>query len=147
MVISTTVLKAQQSIVSSGGDAFSDAGFIAFSIGQVVYHTNAGTTGSVAQGVQQAYEIFTVGIQDIKYDIQLSVFPNPINEYLVLHAEDYTTVKLYYQLFDMQGKLLKSEFITRNQTKINMSHLLSGSYILIISTENKPVKQFKVIKN
>jgi len=42
---------------------------------------------------------------------------------------------------------LKSELISTNRTEINMSGLTSGNYLLIISTENKSIKQFKIIKN
>ena len=51
--------QAQESANSSGGDATGSGGTIAYSIGQVVYTTNTGSNGSVAKGVQHAYEIFT----------------------------------------------------------------------------------------
>ncbi|OJV38872.1 MAG: hypothetical protein BGO29_10685 [Bacteroidales bacterium 36-12] len=147
MAVFPTALQAQQSTVASGGDASGSGGFVSFSIGQVVYYTDSGTTGTVAQGIQHAYEIFTVGVQDVKFNFLLSVFPNPTTERLILQAENYDTEKLRYQLFDMQGKLLKSELISTNRTEINMSGLTSGNYLLIISTENKSIKQFKIIKN
>ncbi len=48
-------LHAQEATLASGGNATGSGGSVSYSVGQVVYTTNIGTTGSVAQGVQQAY--------------------------------------------------------------------------------------------
>jgi hypothetical protein len=52
--------QAQESTNASGADVIGSGGSVAYSIGQVVYTTNTGSTGSVAQGVLHAFEIFTV---------------------------------------------------------------------------------------
>ena len=43
-----------QVLSASGGDATGSGGSVAYSVGQIVYTTPTGTTGSVAQGVEQA---------------------------------------------------------------------------------------------
>jgi hypothetical protein len=40
----------------AGGEATGSGGSVSYSVGQVVYTTNTGINGSVAQGVQQPYE-------------------------------------------------------------------------------------------
>ena len=55
-----TGLQAQTSVNATGGDASGSGGSVSYSVGQVVYTTNTGTSGSVAQGVQQPYEISVV---------------------------------------------------------------------------------------
>ena len=52
--------QAQESVNAYGGDAKGSGGTVAYSVGQIVYTTHTGATGSVAQGVQQAYEISVV---------------------------------------------------------------------------------------
>src|SRR6056297_978638 len=52
-----TGANAQQAMPASGGDASGSGGFVSYSVGQVVYTTHTGANGSVAQGVQQTYEI------------------------------------------------------------------------------------------
>ena len=64
-------------INATGRDASGSGGTAAYSLGQVVYTTNSGTSATVSQGVQQAYEIFTIGIKETELNISLSVFPNP----------------------------------------------------------------------
>ena len=56
--------QAQESVNSTGGNATGSGGTVSYTIGQVGYTTNTGSNGSVAQGVQQAYEILTVGINE-----------------------------------------------------------------------------------
>jgi hypothetical protein len=141
-------LHAQESVNATGGDATGSGGTVAYSIGQVVYTTNTDASGKVSQGVQQAYEVFTVGIKETKLNILLSVFPNPTTDNLTLQISDYNNEKLSYQLYDMQGKLLNNGQVTANQTQINTASLPSATYFInVVNQENKKVQSFKIIKN
>jgi hypothetical protein len=140
--------QAQESTNASGGDATGSGGTVAYSIGQVVYTTNAESNGSVAQGVQHAYEIFTLGIKETELNISLTAFPNPTTDNLTLQVSDYNNEKLSYQLFDMQGKQLSNGQITAQQTQINMTSLPTATYFInVVNQENKQVQSFKIIKN
>ena len=69
VAISLTIvgLQAQESTQTSGGEATGEGGTVNYTVGQVAYDTHTGTTGSVAEGVQQPYEISVViGIEDIR---------------------------------------------------------------------------------
>ncbi len=57
-----TGLQAQTSVNATGGNASGSGGSASYSVGQVVYTTHTGTNGSVAQGVQQPFEISVVGL-------------------------------------------------------------------------------------
>ena len=50
-------IKAQQSIITSGGEATGTNGSASYSIGQLITTTTTNGTGSVSAGVQQAFEI------------------------------------------------------------------------------------------
>jgi hypothetical protein len=143
-----SLAQAQESANTSGGDATGNGGNVSYSIGQVVYTINTGSAGSVAQGVQQAYEISSVGINDTTLNISLTAFPNPTTENLTLIISDYNNEKLSYQLFDMQGKQLTNEQITAQQTQIDMSSLPTATYFInIVNQENKKIQSFKIVKN
>uniref|UniRef100_UPI004048748E T9SS type A sorting domain-containing protein n=1 Tax=Flavobacterium sp. TaxID=239 RepID=UPI004048748E len=139
--------QAQESTNASGGDATGTGGTASYSVGQVVYTTNTGSTGSVAQGVQHAYEIFTLGIKETELNILLTAFPNPTADHLTLQISDYNNEKLSYQLFDMQGKQLSNGQIVAQQTQINMNSLPTATYFVnVVNQENKKVQSFKIIK-
>jgi len=140
--------QAQESTNATGGDASGSGGTVAYSVGQVVYTTNTAASGTVSQGVQQPYEIFTVGIKETELNISLLVFPNPTSDNLTLQISDYNNEKLTYQLYDMQGKLLNNGQVTAQQTQINTASLPPATYFInVVTQENKKVQSFKIIKN
>ena len=138
---------AHQVLSATGGDASGTGGSVAYSVGQIVYSTSTGTTGSVAQGVEQAYEIYSVGNKETALNISLSVFPNPTSDFLTLKVQDYNNEVLSYNLLDEQGKLVLNEQITTQDTQISMSTLVRGSYFINIVQANKKIQTFKIIKN
>ena len=140
--------QAQESANASGGDATGSGGTIAYSIGQVVYTTYTGSSGSVAQGVQNAYEIFTVDIEETTLSISLIAFPNPTSDNLTLQISDFNKEKLTYQFYDIGGKLLSNGQVTGQQTEINTSSLPPATYFInVLNQEDKKVQSFKIIKN
>jgi len=140
--------QAQESANASGRDATGSGGTVAYSVGQVVYTTTTDASGTVSQGVQQAYEIFTVGIKETALNISLTAFPNPTMDNLTLQINDYNNEKLAFKLYDMQGKMLNSEQINAQQTQINTSSLPSATYFIdVVNHENKKVQTFKINKN
>jgi hypothetical protein len=146
---SLSTVSAQESINATGGNASGSGGSASYSVGQVVYATNTGANGSVAQGVQQPYEISVVtGLEEAKgINLSVSAYPNPTTDYLTLEVKDVELLNLHFQLYDMNGKLLQNEKITGNQTSIVMSNLLPATYFVKVIQGNKEVKTFKIIKN
>jgi hypothetical protein len=139
-------LQAQQSPTATGGEATGTGGTASYSVGQVVYTTNTGTNGSMAQGVQQPYEISTtVGINETAINLALSVYPNPTTNYLTLKVEDNSN--LSYQLYDLQGKVIENKKVVANSTIVKMEGLPKAIYFLNVTKNNKSVKTFKIIKN
>lgn len=141
-------LQAQEVITTAGGDASGSGGTVAYSIGQLVYTTCTGTNGSVAQGVQQPYEIsVTTGLEVNNIDLVLSAYPNPTSDLLNLKLKEYDNKNLAYQLYDMQGNLLVSKKIKGNISTVNMANLPASTYFLQVMDNQKPLKIFKIIKN
>ena len=147
VLLGTAGLHAQATVPATGGEASGDGGTVAYSIGQVVYTTNIGITGTVSQGVQQPYEIITVGIKETELNISLLIFPNPTADNLTLQVKDYNNEKLSYQLLDIQGKLLGSKVITTSKTQINLSDLSAGTYLINVIQENINAQSFIIIKS
>ena len=138
---------AHQATTASGGDASGSGGSVGYSVGKIVYTTHTGSTGSVAQGVQQPYEIsITVGMAEAGIFLNLSAYPNPTTNYLMLQIDNYDKA-LSYQLFDISGKLLETNTIVANSTTIKMEQLATATYFLKVTQNNKEVKTFKIIKN
>ena len=142
-------LQAQKSVNSTGGNASGSGGSASYSVGQAVYTSNTETGGTVAQGVQQPYEIWVeTTIEEAKgINLLVTAYPNPTTDYLTLSISEFEISNLTYQLYDISGKLLQSEKITGNQTSIVMSNLVPANYFVKVIQGNKEVKTFKIIKN
>lgn len=143
-----SIANAQQAIPASGGEAESSGGSISYSIGQLFWHTHEANNGSVAEGVQQPFEISVVTAVDETEGIQLKTmaYPNPAADFLTLEVKTLDTACFQYQLFDINGKLLRNEKIKGYYTKIDMSSLMSGIYFLKVIQGNQSFKTFKIIK-
>ncbi len=142
-----TTVHGQQATTVTGANASGSGGTAAYSVGQVVYTTNTGTNGSVAQGVQHAYEITSVGINKTELNISLQAYPNPTTDYLQLRIESEKLQDLNYQLFDIAGKLIENKKITSTTEIIRMENLPTASYFLKVVNNNNEIKTFKIIKN
>jgi hypothetical protein len=147
--LSLSTVSGQNAIPASGGNATGSGGSVSYSVGQVVYTTNFGTNGSVAQGVQQPYEIsIVIGLEEAKeINLMVSAYPNPTKEFLNLKVENYNVENLSYQLFDIQGKLLESKKIESKETTIVTSNLAPATYFLKVIESNREIKTFKIVKN
>jgi type IX secretion system substrate protein len=138
---------AQQSVNVSGNNATGPGGSVSYSVGQLTYTVNSGSNGSLAQGVQQPYEISTLGMDDLpEISLNFSAYPNPTTDILTLAVENYSTDNLKYNLFDITGKTIASNKLSGSQTQINMTGYESAIYFLKITADNKEIKTFKIIK-
>jgi hypothetical protein len=146
-MLSFVMAQAQTTVNATGGNASGTSGSASYSIGQLVYTTNASSSGSVAQGVQHAYEVFLVGSTNV-YNLKVSVYPNPTADMLVLQLGNYTQGAYSYVLHDSQGKLVLSGSIQTQQTFIDTKLLPTAAYFLsIINNKKEKIETFKIIKN
>lgn len=147
-LISLSSVFSQEGFVFSGGDATGSGGSVSYSYGQVFYETLNGVSGELSQGVQQAIEIYSLSTPSNSIDINLAMYPNPAISQVTLdlnfaHFQDV----MKYELFNVNGKLLKTGAIISNQTNIDIDILPKATYVLNVITSNKLLKSFKLIKN
>lgn len=136
-------------VLASGGDASSTNGSVSYTIGQVVYSTHMGLNGSVAEGVQQPYEISIItGFKQAKaYMLECAAFPNPVKYHLVLKVENFDNQHLFYQLYDEQGNILQNKKVKADKTTIVFENLKPAIYFLRITQDKKEKIVFKIIKH
>jgi hypothetical protein len=142
-----TSIQAQQTTASAGGDATGIGGTFSYSIGQVVYTYIYGSDVIVAQGVQQPYEISTLGSDNYQINLVMQAYPNPTKDYLVLNIHSIDLSNIIFQLYDLNGRLIETRTIFSPMETICMVNLPSSVYFLKVTNNNKEVKTFKIIKN
>lgn len=139
---------SQEGVVVAGGNTTGSGGIASYSIGQTVYTSLSGTDGYVLQGIQQPYEITTLGNDEITdINLVMTAYPNPAIDVLNLVIATDKWNELSYSLFDISGKAVSRNLgITSSETGIYMQGLNQGIYFLAINNGNKTIKTFKVIK-
>ncbi len=158
-----------QTSATAGGNASGSGGSAAFTIGQLVYSPCTTNTGSVTEGINQPFEIYIIdAVYELtEIELEANIYPNPTSGFLTLKIDDLLlqNESLSYQLFDLNGKLLKRERITGIETKIEMQSYFSGTYFIKVINSGKnensssvysneikdfkdqTLKTFKIIKN
>ena len=81
----------------------------------------------------------------------MKLFSNATSSYLLLEIDTYKNGHLFYELRDMEGKVLdkaaiKKSTLTNNKTQINVILLPISSYILTVFEDDKKVESFKINK-
>jgi len=146
LVLQITGIYAQESVNSSGGKALGSAGVVDYSIGQVAFDTNNGTSGALLQGVQQPFDIVTI-TSIVEYQgIDISVYPNPASDILKLNISNASISNFKINIYDINGSLVQNERITAELTHINMKRFKADTYFFKITDGNKLIKTFKIIK-
>jgi hypothetical protein len=74
-----------------------------------------------------------IGIEEFT-DLTLFVYPNPSSGIIFLETNQ-SKMQASYQVFNMEGKLLLSDKM--HQQYIDLSHLKTGMYLLLINTNSK----------
>lgn len=142
-----SLASGQQIFVAAGADASGSGGSGSYSVGQTFYKVNSGAATTVAEGVQQAYEISYLGTDNhTAVTMEMKVFPNPSISNIYLKIGDKSLKNLHYQLFDASGRALDHQSIKQEETIIDLSSKASGIYLLVVSTGAEKLKTFKVIK-
>lgn len=142
-------VSGQTVIPATGGTATGSGGTVTYTVGQVAYSTLTGSSGSVAQGVQQPWEISVVTAIEKTEGITLGmkVYPNPADDVLTLTIDPFEDMDLKYMLYDMNGMLLQEKKIEESLTEIPLLNYSSTMYLLRIVNNRQEIKVFKVVKN
>jgi len=138
----------QTSVPAAGGNGVGAGGTASYTIGQIVYTTNTGSNGTVAEGVQQPWEISVItGFKEASgINLIYSAYPNPVSDFLILKVENYDNDNLSYKLYDINGKPIEEQKVTGNETYISMRDLFPSLYFLKVIDNQREIKTFKIIK-
>lgn len=146
-----SILFAQSAIVPVGGDAQGNGGSVSYTVGQIAVQTAANSDGSVsvAEGVQQPYEIMTVGVDDYpQIALDAKVYPNPTENLaqLRLNGFEIPADGLRAILYDGSGKQLQSVIVTEDLTAFQIGQYATGTYYLELRDGQRILKTFKVAR-
>lgn len=147
LVMISSKIYAQNSVTSSGSNGIGSGGSVSYSVGQISYTSAIGTGGNLNAGVQQPFEIFTLGVDNFpNISLAFVIYPNPTTSLINLKVMNLGIENLQYELLDLNGKIIEEKKIDYQETQIQMENNASGIYLLKILDKNKLIKTFKIIK-
>ena len=150
ILMGVLTVSAQSAIVPVGGDALSNNGSVSYTVGQIAVQTSANTNGvAVGEGVQQPYEIMTVGVDEYpKIVLNAVVYPNPTDNIaqLQLNGFEIPSDGLRAHLYDGNGKMLQTLTVTDDLTTFHIGQYANGTYYLELRDGKRVLKTFKIIR-
>jgi len=86
-------------------------------------------------------------VVDILESADISVFPNPASDIIIIQAEGLPRQDIQIRLFDMQGREVKTTILYEGSTisHIDARTLYNGEYIIQLSAGNQSVKETVLI--
>lgn len=138
---------SQANTVSAGGDASGSGGTSSYSIGQIDYISSMSSTGKMDQGNQQPYELYLLNLTDEDQNhFTLTIGPNPTFDKLNLSLQGDVQEDLYFEIVDVEGRILHAKIKLLKEQTIRMDHIASGNYFLTVYKNTDIVKSYQLIK-
>ena len=149
LVFALKNLTAQELISTACGEIKTDEGSVCFTVGQLFCSLQSTAECSFVEGLQQPYEIsIHTGLdKHQQYVIECKVYPNPVDNILVLRRDASISKDLIYRFYSSEGKLVEAKAITSETMYIKMDDLLPATYLLQISKKQEILATYKIIKN
>jgi hypothetical protein len=133
-----------QEVVSSQGDSYVDSlASIDFTIGEVVTFTGLDSENNITQGFHQTNWNF-VSIENHVPNYEAIIYPNPTEDFLNIQASSYENIS--YVIYNEMGKLILQGQLFTEKTSLDVNHLATGRYSLILSNSKENLKTFNIIK-
>jgi hypothetical protein len=135
-------LAAQKEIKNNAG------GSLNYPVCKGDYISRKNMDRNTPNSIQQSYEVYVIAGEGI-FGINLSpaVYPNSMTDLLTLNVKNVSSQKMSFILSDFQGKIIRKEKITENETTILMAALNKSTYHVKVLNDNKEIKIFKIVKN
>jgi len=118
--------------------------------GKYIVNLNASTTCASNTKID-TIEIITTGIDDTYQDKRIMIYPNPAEDVLNIYFTEDLSDKVKISFINIDGKTIFNEIISDFSSKKKISlavdHLLAGTYLLMIRSNNINFTERVIIGN
>jgi len=141
---------AQQSVVSSGSSVVSNQGSFSFSIGQILTSQNLSSSASMfGESIVLSHGVQQVFLQKCSENekVEILATPNPSDGQFTINLINWDEKEINLNIYDALGKNVFAGNIQNDQTKLNLSNLSSGVYIMSLGYHCGTLSTFKLLIN
>ncbi|MDA8734257.1 T9SS type A sorting domain-containing protein [Flavobacteriaceae bacterium] len=141
---------SQNSIVSSGASVEASEGSFSYTVGQILTSQNLNSSSSVLNDIKElSHGVQQVFLQKCNENsgVEILATPNPSNGQVTINLKNWDEKKIDLNVFDMMGKNVLFTNISADKTKLDLSYLSSGAYIISLGYSCGSINSFKLLIN
>jgi len=90
------------------------------------------------------YTYIWTGIDNVEFKTQIELYPNPAYDFVEIKVSDLSEFQI--KLFDLNGRLLKSDKTFDSSYKLDLSEIAKGFYMILLQNKNQIIGYRKMIK-
>ncbi|MDB9827854.1 T9SS type A sorting domain-containing protein, partial [Flavobacteriaceae bacterium] len=138
------------SIVSSGASVEASEGSFSYTVGQILTSQNLNSSSSVLNDIKElSHGVQQVFLQKCNENsgVEILATPNPSNGQVTINLKNWDEKKIDLNVFDMMGKNVLFTNISADKTKLDLSYLSSGAYIISLGYSCGSINSFKLLIN
>jgi hypothetical protein len=139
---------SQSTIITSGGDFKSEKNSFSYSVGQILTSQDlTKSTSLFGENVILSHGVQQVFIQNCDQSTRVEIIatPNPSSGIVTLNLINWDEKEIQYNVFDVLGKNVLSSSISDDQSRLDLSFLSSGMYIISLGYHCGSLSSFKII--
>ncbi|MBE0647822.1 MAG: T9SS type A sorting domain-containing protein [Bacteroidales bacterium] len=91
---------------------------------------------------EQSFEITYIGVDEIVFGSEWTVYPNPASTFIMIRSESAGTLVIS----DFRGSSIRTINLAKGESRIDITSLATGMYLINLITEDKTIRT-KFIKN
>jgi len=131
-------------ITSTGSSIMSPDGALYISIGEPMSTEISDGEIMISQGFLNVTVAGTVSTDDLLTEV-VNAYPNPTGDRLTIEIPEFSG-NYTYRLTNLMGETIKTAQLGNSTDHVEFSDLLSGTYFMTVTKDDKRSKTLKIIK-
>ncbi len=149
IILQSNAQSLEQNVLGAAGDSFiNSVAQLNYTVGELSVESEIANAIILTQGFHQT-TLSVTEVTEIGVFNEIDVFPNPTQEYVLVHFHGFINQDRKIQVYDLVGQLVLEEDLKANEEEIrlNLADIRAGQYLLTISTENNAmVNSYRIVK-
>lgn len=131
-------------ITSTGSSIMSADGALYLSIGEPMSTEITDGEIMISQGFLNVTVVGSVSTDDLLTEV-VNAYPNPTGERLTIEIPEFNG-EYNYNLTNLMGETIRTAKLGDSTDHVDFSDLISGTYFMTVTKDNKSSKTLKIIK-
>lgn len=131
-------------ITSTGSSIMSDDGALYLSIGEPMSTEITDGEIMISQGFLNVTVVGSVSTDDLLTEV-VNAYPNPIGDMLTIEIPEFNG-EYIYNLTNLMGETIRTAKLGDSTGQVDFTDLISGTYFMTVTKDNKSSKTLKIVK-